>query len=52
MIKFQMSGFNDFDELVIMDILATDYQNALFTAKFFDLDDIVLEELDKVFFTN
>jgi len=28
MIKYQMSGFNDFDELVILEVLAEDYESA------------------------
>tara|TARA_R110002167_G_scaffold106599_6_gene273238 strand:- start:2775 stop:2933 length:159 start_codon:yes stop_codon:yes gene_type:complete len=46
MIKYRMSGFNEFDEIVILEILAINHSEALFTANLFDLSDILIEELE------
>lgn len=47
-----MSGFNDFDELVILEVLAENYDSALFTSELFDLSEILLEEIPKTIFSN
>ena len=52
MIKYRMSGFNGFDELVIIEILATNHANAIYTAELFDLSDILVEELEQFVYRN
>ena len=44
--KYRLNGFNEFDEIVIIEILAINHSEALFTAKLFDLSDILIEELE------
>ena len=44
--KYRLNGFNEFDEIVIIEILATNHSEALFTANLFDLSDILIEELE------
>ena len=52
MIKYRMSGFNDFDELVIVEILASNHANAIYTAELFDLSEILVEELESFIYRN
>ena len=52
MIKFQMTAFNDFDELIVMDILATSHADAMFTARLFDVQDIIVEEVEVFYMDN
>jgi len=47
-----MSGFNDFDELVIVEILASNHANAIYTAELFDLSEILVEELESFIYRN
>ena len=52
MIKYRMSGFNEFDEIVIIEILATNHANAIYTAGLFDLEEILVEELEQYVYRN
>ena len=49
--KYKLTGFDKYDNLVIIDVLAESYLEAVYTANIFALDDIVLEE-SETFITN
>lgn len=51
MIKYRVNGFNEFDEICIFTLLAETFEDATFMLSMFDLDDMILEELE-VFYMN
>ena len=44
--KYRLNGFNEFDEIIIIEILAINHNEALFVSKLFDLSDVLVEELE------